>query len=356
MASTARLGAGSLLDHDELDDVAAQIFLSGDLLPSIIATLDMKDYAAASVCTVWREAWTTTNEFRRGLRHAELPAFDFDINRGVIVANPAGDLFSQRYRDTITIADASCRTVYTGQSSSVPWHCIATMGRLYEAKQIANDADRHWSIRSSAIADGLAAATEHAHKEIRHNQLTLLTPAPNAGLLFAVGYPDGVDVDDEIIAFDAHTLQLRGRFGKGFFAGMVSGLAVVGDELYVVERHNGCLQIFALTGEHLRTIARGDWRQPEQLLHCGGRLYLRERAGEDEEHNDDDEESDGEETWSEDRRSAGRRIFVLTPQAKTLQVWKTPGDELVKNMYLLGRRLLVQVRSRAGPKLVLKGL
>jgi hypothetical protein len=62
----------------------------------------------------------------------------------------------------------------------------------------------------------------------------------------------------EIIALDAQTLQLRHRFGLGLLND-AHQLAVVVDELYVCDTGNHRLQVFSLTGEHLRSVT-GEWR------------------------------------------------------------------------------------------------
>ena len=363
--ASARLAARlRLLDHDELADVAAQmataspaaalciadavlakrcpvpawattqIFLSGDLLPAIFATLEMEDCAAARVCSAWHETWTATDEGRRGLRDAELPACDdFDIE-DYCASSPDGDFLCHTKNGRLTIADASCRTVFTGQTGMLP--DIVSMGRLYES----ND---NW-IRSYAIADGLPMVAEHIEEEGRYGGFLSLTLATAAGLLFAIGYPDDYDNGevDEIVAFDAITLEVRNRFGKSVIAKEALAMAVVGDELYVAEKQRGCLHVFSLAGEHLRTIPRGDWRQPSQLLHYDGRLYLCEHPGDEEDHEGDEEEkSKANEDWSEERRPAGKRIFVLTPQGETLQVWSMHGSR-VWSMLLFGRKLLVR--------------
>ena len=149
------------------------------------------------------------------------------------------------------------------------------------------------------------------------------------------------------------TASFAPRFGKSVIAKEALAMAVVGDELYVAEMQRGCLHVFSLAGEHLRTIPRGDWRQPIHLLHYNGRLYLRERAGDEEDHEGDEEEkSKAKEDWSEERRAAGKRIFVLTPQGETLQVWNTTSKEgeggeeeipYVQRMQFFGRKLIVRV-------------
>ena len=58
---------------------------------------------------------------------------------------------------------------------------------------------------------------------------------------------------EEIIALDAQTLQLRHRFGLGLLD-EASQPAVVGDELYICDTNNDRLQVFSLTGEHRRSV------------------------------------------------------------------------------------------------------
>ena len=59
---------------------------------------------------------------------------------------------------------------------------------------------------------------------------------------------------------------------------------------------------------------------------------------------------------AEEKKAAGRRIFVLTPEGKTLQVWKPPNPEhLVLGMAIMGSQLLV-VHGKPGGHLTLSAL
>ena len=95
------------------------------------------------------------------------------------------------------------------------------------------------------------------------------------GLLFCVHPARGIHYDralDEIIALDAHSMQLRYRFGKSLLNG-ARGLAVVGEELFVCDTLNDRLQVFSLAGEHRRSIT-GEWKRPSSLCVMKDRLYL----------------------------------------------------------------------------------
>ena len=150
---------------------------------------------------------------------------------------------------------------------------------------------------------------------------------------------DEVGEQDEVLAFDASTLELRLRFGGGKFKREAYGMAVVGEELYVGDRTAWSLHVFSLAGEHLRELF-GEWREPNQLLHVDGRLYLTEQLREIDE-DEVWEQEDDEDEWPYARREAGRRIFVLTPEGQTLQVWKMPEQNEVRSMVIFRNELLV---------------
>ena len=344
----------------------SQIFLSGDLLTSVFSTLELEDCQAARVCLAWHEAWIATREGRRGLRDAMMPAAStflsgFDgrplPDSMCLVADPDGEFLlvgktnNGAFGGAFIIMDAVGRTAFKGRSLHVAkLAAFVSMNRIYTVRRDADDKARLFSY---ALANGFPMVAENAIDLSSSSQdLNLYEPAPAAGLLFGIAsstadYDDGQQID-EIVAFDAHTLEFRCRFGKDVFAKSVDAMAVVGEELYVAERQRGCLQVFSLAGEHLRTIARGDWRQPGNLLHFDGRLYLVECDGDDEDHGDDvEEQNKAEKDWSEDRKAAGMRIFVLNLQGETLQVWKPAGNDFdyINGMYVLGRKLLVSTNA-----------
>ena len=99
-------------------------------------------------------------------------------------------------------------------------------------------------------------------------------------------------------------------------------MAVVGDELYVSDYARDCIHAFSFAGEHLREI-RGDWHSPQELCFANERLYLIEQKADD----------DGPE---------GKRIFVLTPQGETLQIYSDlPNVQRLDRLAVFGGKLLV---------------
>ena len=155
------------------------------------------------------------------------------------------------------------------------------------------------------------------------------------GLLFCVLADDDY-TQDEIVALDAQTLQPRHRFGLSLL-NCAQGMAVVGDDLFVCDTANHRLQVFSLAGEHRRSIT-GEWKRPLTLCFVKDRLYLVEQAsyGKDEEGN-------------LINPLQGRRIFVLSLQGDTLQVYTHPVEGQFFDVSLCCfDKLLAPVRDRFG--------
>merc|ERR1712232_492099 len=89
-------------------------------------------------------------------------------------------------------------------------------------------------------------------------------------------------------------------------------MGVVGEELFVCDSNNDRLQVFSLAGEHRRSIT-GKWKRPLALCFVKDRLYLVEEA-------DTEEDDNGNLIYP----LRGRRIFVLSLQGETLQVYTHP--------------------------------
>ena len=138
------------------------------------------------------------------------------------------------------------------------------------------------------------------------------------GLLFCNLYEEGKPEQDEIVALDARTLQPRHRFGLSLLND-ACGLTVVGEELFVCDSGNDRLQVFSLAGEHRRSIT-GEWKRPLALCFVKDRLYLLE---------DCDAEYDKEGELINPQ--PGRRIFALSLQGDTLQVYTNPVEGQIFN-------------------------
>ena len=245
-------------------DMVEHVLLSPDLLPSILGPLETEDGAAAAVCSQWLAGWTATNEPRRRLKQV---AFNFPEE----------------------LCNAEMQITSTPDGRLVVGTC-STAGVLYildRSMRVLQRVPGHWDGGIAANDDSLfacllddAAVCRYPHDgaaatEYRLDGYTFWAPAlAPGGLLFCVmsDQTDDYFSRTEIIALDAQTLQLRHRFGLGLLND-AHQLAVVVDELYVCDTGNHRLQVFSLTGEHLRSVT-GEWRSPSHLCFEKDRLYL----------------------------------------------------------------------------------
>ena len=154
------------------------------------------------------------------------------------------------------------------------------------------------------------------------------------GLLFCVNFDDEDGAQDEIVALDAQTLQPRHRFGLSLL-NEAWGMAVVGEELFVCDYGNDRLQVFSLAGEHRRSIT-GEWKRPAALCFVKDRLYLVEA---------EDLARDDEGKLMNPLQ--GRRIFVLSLQGDTLQVYTHPVEgQIFDGLCCFDGKLLAPVQVR----------
>ena len=160
------------------------------------------------------------------------------------------------------------------------------------------------------------------------------------GLLFCLLYAQDTadDTQDEILVLDARTLQPLHRFGLSLLHG-VRAMVVVSEELFVAcDDDYGRLQVFSLAGEHRRSIT-GEWKWPLALCFVKDRLYLLESPL----------EAAGDAASDEAHLLnplQGRRIFVLSLQGETLQVYTHPIEEQTfAGLCCLDGKLLASIQN-----------
>ena len=114
-------------------------------------------------------------------------------------------------------------------------------------------------------------------------------------------------------------------------------MVVVGEELFVSNYDDDGLQVFSFTGEHRRSIT-GEWKRPLDLCFVKDRLYLIE------DHDGNEVDEQGELIYP----LVGRRIFVLSLQGDTLQVYTHPveGQIFSEVLCCFDGKLLAPVRDR----------
>ena len=291
-----------LAAHKPLAQWAVEgVLLSSDLLPHLLAPLQLQDGAAAAVCSQWADSWKATSEGRRRLTRV---AFDFpqdllgtdSLNMAVI---PGGDELVVRcgYEVNIFARD---------MSSGVNFELPTMFGDIAASEQF---------LYTTAVGQrGLRCLTHDGTEVAVYEDQEKCTEYPvlaPGGLLFCVLSDDNDYELDEIVALDAQTLQPRYQFGLSLLND-ARGMAVVGEELFVCDKDNDRLQVFSLAGEHRRSIT-GEWKRPVALCFVKDRLYLIEE--------EDEEEDEAGELINP---LCGRRILVLSLQGDTLQVFTVP--------------------------------
>ena len=324
--------AAVLAVHQPVPQWAVEkVLLSNDLVPHLLAPLQLEDGAAAAVCSVWSEGWRATSEGRRRLREVPFAFPEELIKEDMRIAVIPG---AEKKLVVRFVQERSCHYILDRDMA-----IISTIGSLdtfpHYSEGFACDEQSIFVMGSSCNTsippfDGAMGNTDnaviqllhdsgqvvlhdgsnfflHAPQEEYHEEYTAPVLAPG-GLLFckADNYGDGAGGSfSDIIALDAQTLQLRYRFGRSLLRDP-SGMAVVGDELFVCDEIN--LEVFSLAGEHRRSIT-GEWKTPVLLRCVNDRLYLVEG-----------DEANGDPL-------CGRRILVLSLQGDLLESYVLPHED-----------------------------
>jgi hypothetical protein len=310
------------------------VLLSSDLMPHVLAPLQLEDGAAAAVCSRWANGWKATSEGRRRLRQV---AFDF----------PQELLDKDNNFELVVIPHTEQLVVMTGTMWRILDHSMHTVtsfdrpddnfcGPIAADEQSIYAAHLENQCLCRLTHDGTTVA-EYVFQNGYSGLCIVLAPvsspslAPDhgqlGGLLFCTELDETEGAGHEILALDAQSLQLRYRFGQSLLKD-AGGLTVIGDELFVCDGGNNRLQVFSLAGEHRRSIT-GEWNAPAGLCFAKDRLYLIE-SGLDEQDSKDPLQ--------------GRRIFVLSLQGETLQVYTMPlyADEV---LYFDGKLLVTLISN-----------
>ena len=292
-----------LAAHKPLPQWAVEgVLLSSDLVPHLLAPLQLADCAAAAVCSQWANGWKATSEGRRRLTRV---AFEFPddllgtrfLNMGMV---PGGD-----EQQLVVKSGSTVRTLDRNMTSCTSFELPDAMGDLAASEQFLYTCGSDNKVRCLTHDGTVVASYGDQNRPI---YAPVLAPG---GLLFVVLGNDDDSGKDEIIALDAQTLQHRYRFGLSLLR-YACGLVVIGEELFVCDRDNDRIQVFSLAGEHRRSIT-GEWERPIALCFVKDRLYLVE-----EENNEEDEEGELVNPLP------GRRICVLSLQGNTLEVYQSP--------------------------------
>jgi len=354
MAEMSPVSAKCLADavlakHDPVSNLFVHgIFQTPDIVACIFSSLD-PCAQVAMVCKVWKQVCNEILEKRRFLRPAPLAEPDDNVasnDEFFMSSPPSGAWLCYTYHNRgAKILDASMSRIHS--IARFPNHLVqgvaASEDRIYlSAGGNPDEASRIVAFESNGTQTGAEFVLDnvdlHGYFEDQAHELTL-----GNDLLFAIVLED--HRHGRIVALDVNTLEQQYSFGSSIFHNdqyctTMRGMTVASDALYVGDSVRGCLQVFSLAGEHLHEV-RGDWWAPQQVLHFNGRLYLFEcdpddGLGDYRDENDDDSD-DG-------RASVGKRVFVLSLQGETLQVWRPQlSSYYIYNMCILGHKLILRL-------------
>jgi len=151
------------------------VLVSTDLIPYLVASLKMQDWAAACVCKVWRQGWADIAAQRRGLRTGrQLGELDFRLGTSVMLAaHPSGEWLAVTNENSspghyhTQLVDPAMRTLQAIPTGGVTG--IAVSDDFIYATHISPRIQRYsarppfawsWSIlwRSTATTDFIARA------------------------------------------------------------------------------------------------------------------------------------------------------------------------------------------------------
>ena len=348
------------------------VLLSRDLAPHVLAPLPLEDGAAAAVCSLWAEGWKATSEGRRRLVRVafDLPADVLEDCHGMAAIPGNDEKLALCSSDKVTILDRSMRVVTSitdvrtdvheaGGYVQITGSITADEQSIYIKEVLAPGLEPGDHLRITHDGTELARCEDPNGWGLHRNGHCVVAPG---GLLFWKGFAREDDDQqgerwDEIFAFDAHSMQLRFQFGKSLFGscsaasgvgpgGSACGLAVVGEELFVCDMMNDRLQVFSLAGEHRRSVT-GEWKQPSSLCVIKDRLYLVESHT-----NSGQFGPFGPSPYEDNKQTRGRRIFVLSLQGETLQVYPIPARQWNRfstgELFCFDGKLLVPIGDYEG--------
>ena len=310
-----------LAAHKPLEPKAVEgVLLSSDLVPHLLAPLELEDGAVASVCLQWAAGWKATNESRRRLIRVpfEFPQFLSWQLRGksslCIAVMPDQDTWRDDPNEQQLVvsfdsghAYSALHTLPRGMSGCSGGSSLPRFGEMAASAQFLYTTGvsgvRCFTYDGTMVAD--YAFPDKA----------ACCPVLGPDLLFCVLYDEDseeetADQNDEIVALDAQTLQPLYRFGLSLLDD-ACGLVVINEELFVCDTGNNRIQVFSLAGEHRRSIT-GEFKRPVALCFVKDRLYLVEDS-----------------TGEEDVDGPGHRICVLSLQGDLLQVYINPAEDQI---------------------------
>ena len=185
------------------------VLLSSDLVPHVLAPLELEDGAAAAACSAWAAGWRATAERRRKLT---LVPFEFPAASGTgthpvlqfAVITGEEERLVVRDRNMARILDRNMATVdELGQAAA---RALGPFGSVFAADEQSLFVTGRGSLHDDVVRRLSHDGTEMATYEEEDREFAYPTLAPG-GLLFCVAYDRweswGDRERDEIVALDA---------------------------------------------------------------------------------------------------------------------------------------------------------
>ena len=294
-----------LAAHKPLAQWAVEgVLLSSDLVPHLLAPLRLEDGSAAVGCSRWAEGWKAISEGRQRLTRVALDIPDDLLHRGTnkfdMTVVPGGD-------EQLVVRSCSTVRMLRRDMSIISSCFLPTFSPVVCSIAPARSSFTRSSMAAITSPASLTTAPRSRIGRIRTNPSQSLCSPPvgcsaacstltarHAGRDRRPRRPDAAALPPVWAVNAPWCIRIDCRVGK---------------ELFVCDTGNGRLQVFSLAGVHRRSITC-EWNLPQALCFVKDRLYLVEEA----EHDEDEE---GELIDPQQ----GRRIFVLSLQGETLQVY-----------------------------------
>ena len=330
------------------------MLISPDLAPQFLAALNPeRDSRVSRVCRAWARAWAAKTRRVPRLVKGVLPE---NAHQYLLASLPDGRLAStmgpgyyEDGRDHIFI-DEGVWDDDEGEAApssfiSVPY---PTFHFLAVTAMVASNDGLY--VTGLSWQSGIATSRLCRYDLSDFSPVVSVTPnelqqylvvAAAAGLL--AGTATGWESRDLITLEVRMSVEVRDENARALRSGETgethpaSGLAVLGEEVFIGSGRDNKVRVYSLTGQHLRTLPLWNrTRKPLQLLGIGDRLYLSEKRP-----NDADVRS--KETWAIDdwdpaypgdligRTAAERdgRLFVSTLDGVLLHtLWCRLGGEI----------------------------
>ena len=282
------------------------ILMSPDLLPQLFSSLGLSDHAAASVCSTWARAYSRQlrrcryvhQRRKRWLADAPEQPNGLCMLPGGVLAITSGE------KGNTTVNFVAARSEYDPQALAA-----------YRASSLATQQFK-WPMGMALTDDGLLACnlderSAALYKFALDGSMDKLATAPaldeydrgfsrcavhqQTQRIFALALEDGDD-SNAVIILDSHLQVVATVEAAESWRGeaAIRDVAVHGDQVLVLttDHHlkGSGLRLIDLDGRFVRSIAAGQFRNPQAVAASDGRAFVVDEGGYEEDEEEEEEE------------------------------------------------------------------